>query len=341
MSTSVYDFDYDLPRERIAQSPAIPRESARLMVLDRKHKTIQHMTVANLPDYFRRGDTLVVNNTKVFRARLHGSIKGKRVELFLVRPIDTFLWLALGKPGKKYTIGSRIDIADDFVATIFDKRPDGTVVVSFDISIQEVMAKANRYGDIPIPPYIKKIPTSSEYQTSFAKHEGSVAAPTAGFHFTQSILSHLKAMGVTVLEITLHVGLGTFLPIKSKTIEGHDIHSEWVDISKDVARQINKAKDEKRRVIAVGTTTVRTLEGVSQLSKGRLRAYQGEVSLFISPGFQFTIVDSMVTNFHLPKSTLIVLVSAFAGREFILSAYSRAVMDEYRFYSFGDAMLIL
>jgi len=340
MPTSIHDFDYILPHAHIAQTPAAPRESAKLMVVSRKEKTIQHHHVSELPDFFREGDLLVVNNTKVFRARLHGTIDGKTVELFLVRPINDSHWLALGKPGKKISVGKQVIVADNFIATVLEKHADGTLTIEFHLTPSETIAKANIYGTVPIPPYIKTIPEDNEYQTSFAKHEGSVAAPTAGFHFTPAIVARLKEKGVEILEITLHVGLGTFLPIKTDTLEEHAIHSEWVNVPKTIADAINTAKTEKRRIVAVGTTTVRTLEGVAALHHGRLAHYEGEIGLFITPGYQFAVVDTMVTNFHLPKSSLLVLVSAFAGREFMLNAYKEAVDHNYRFYSFGDAMLI-
>jgi len=326
MPTSIHDFDYILPPDRIAQTPAVPRESAKLMVLDRKEKTITHHHVSDLPIFFRKGDALVVNNTKVFRARLKSGNK----ELFLLRPVGTKLWQAIGRNISK---DMRIPFADDFVAHVHEKFPDGILHVSFNQ--KNVIDFANTYGEVPTPPYIKTIPKDDEYQTSYAKYVGSVAAPTAGFHFTPAIRESLKNKGVTILEITLHVGLGTFLPIKSETLEEHPIHSEWVDVSAEVSKLIMKAKKEKRRIIAVGTTTVRTLEGTGA------KPYQGDVNLFIQPGYKFSVVDNLITNFHLPKSTLLVLVSAFAGREFILNAYKEAVEMGYRFYSFGDAMLIV
>lgn len=326
MPTSIHDFDYVLSLDRIAQAPATPRESAKLMVLDRKENTIVHQRVSDLPTFFQKGDVIVVNNTKVFRARL---LSGNK-ELFLIRPIENGMWQAIGK---KLSPGMRIAFSDDFIADIHDRDKNGTLHVSFNQN--NVIDFANKYGTVPIPPYIKTIPKDEDYQTSYAKHIGSVAAPTAGFHFTPDILAKLKQKGVIISEITLHVGLGTFLPIKSETLEEHAIHSEWVSVSNEVADTIAQAKKEKRRIIAVGTTTVRTLEGTNA------KPYVGDVNLFIQPGYTFNIVDAMVTNFHLPKSTLIVLVSAFAGREFILKAYKEAVEKKYRFYSFGDAMLIL
>ena len=340
MSHPISDYNYTLPIQYIAQHPANPRESANLMLLNRKNGEIVHRKVDNLIEYLHSGDVVVLNNTKVFHARLHGYIGTSRVELFLVKPILNTTWLALGKPGKKIQAENDIRIAPDFTAHVVEKKSDGTLVVSFPCDTASVITKANQYGEVPVPPYIKTIPTDKEYQTVYAKRVGSVAAPTAGFHLTKNILFRLQKKGVNVLEITLHVGLGTFLPVKSDTIEEHSMHSEWAEISEDVARKLNDAKQQKCRIVAVGTTTVRTLEGVASLHKGTLVSYRGDIDIFIKPGFQFQICDAMLTNFHLPKSTLIILVSAFAGREHILRAYKEAVENKYRFYSFGDAMLI-
>jgi len=341
MSTSVADFNYDLPKGFIAQTPANPRETVHLMVMRKTDGAIQHHTVADLPDFFHKGDVIVINNTKVFHARLRALINKKSVELFLVRPRKNNTWLALGKPGKKFLEQSKVIVAQDFSGTVIERNPDGTIEILFNLSPAEVIEKANRYGEVPVPPYIKKIPKDSDYQTIYAKHIGSVAAPTAGFHLTKQILARLKEKGITILEVTLHVGLGTFMPIKTATLELHAMHSEQVNVPDEVAATINQAKQNSKRIIAIGTTTVRTLEGVAALNQGKLKGYQGDVNLFITPGFQFNIVDAMLTNFHLPKSTLIVLVSAFAGREKILRAYREAVDHKYRFYSFGDAMLII
>jgi S-adenosylmethionine:tRNA ribosyltransferase-isomerase len=341
MPTTASDFTYILPQEHIAQTPADPRESAKLMVLNRAKQTCTHHHVSDLPSFFQPEDIVVINNTKVFRARLHATINGKQIEVFLVRPLDNNLWLALGKPGKKIMIGQTIEIAPDFTATVYKKHKDGTLGIGFGLSAQQTIEKANKYGSVPLPPYIKTIADDATYQTSYAKHVGSVAAPTAGFHLTPQIRQALTNLGVTFVEITLHVGLGTFLPIKSDTLENHAMHSEWAQVSEEAARIIRKAKLERKRVIAIGTTTVRTLEGVAAKHQGAIAAYEGDVDLFITPGFSFRIIDGMLTNFHLPKSTLLVLVSAFATREFILSSYEDAVRHNYRFYSFGDAMLIV
>lgn len=341
MPTSVSDYTYVLPPQQIAQTPASPQESAKLMVLNRAQNSRTHHHVSDLPVFFQPGDVVVINNTKVFRARLHAVIHGKQTELFLVRPQDNDRWIALGKPGKKIMVGQTIEIAPEFIATVYEKHADGTLTIGFGLTAEQTIEKANIYGSVPLPPYIKTITNDDAYQTSYAKHVGSVAAPTAGFHLTPQIRHTLVQRGVTFVEITLHVGLGTFLPIKSDTLESHAMHSEWVHVSERAAQVIKKAKQDKRRVVAIGTTTVRTLEGVAAKNNGEIAAYEGDVNLFITPGFRFQIIDGMLTNFHLPKSTLLVLVSAFATREFILSSYEDAVKNDYRFYSFGDAMLIL
>jgi S-adenosylmethionine:tRNA ribosyltransferase-isomerase len=342
MQTS--DFDYHLPKEQIAQAPAIPRESAKLMILKRDTGNMEHVHVSDFPSYIRPGDVLVVNNTKVFKARLIGSINTpdgqKPVEVFLVRAIGANHWLTLCKPGKKLSVGSVITLADSYKTTVVKKNEDGTVIVTFPMSDSDVIAMANAIGHVPVPPYITNEPDEKEYQTAYAKITGSVAAPTAGFHLTKRILEAIRQKGATIIEITLHVGLGTFLPIKTDTIETHPMHSEWVEISDNACDAIMQAKSHHQRVIAVGTTTVRTLEGVAMLHNGILKPYRGDVNLFISPGFQFSVIDAMLTNFHLPKSTLLVLISSFAGREHILHAYTEAVAHQYRFYSFGDAMFI-
>lgn len=334
-------YAYTLPKDRIAQSPANPRESAKLMLVCTADQTIRHAHVRDFVDQLHRTDVLVINNTKVFKARLHGlTSRGARVELFLVRPSSETRWIALGKPGKKILAGDTITVTDDFIATVISKHTDGTLIVDFHMASTLVIQHANTCGEIPIPPYIKKIPTDSEYQTVYASETGSVAAPTAGFHLTEELLKAIRHKGITIVEITLHVGLGTFLPIKSDTLEHHPMHSEWVHVSKEAANQITAAKNNGQRIVAIGTTTVRTLEGVSQLFGGSVQEYTGDVRIFITPGYRFTVVDALLTNFHLPKSTLIVLVCAFAGKHLIAKAYTEALDQQYRFYSFGDAMFI-
>ena len=348
------DFEYTLPKELIAQTPAQPRDSSRLMVIDREKKTRSHKTFRDIVDYFQTGDVLVWNNSKVFKARLLGKMHSatgrdlvhhlRDVEIFLVRPMENVgVWKVLAKPGKHVLPGMTIAFAEDFYCTVILKENNGTVLVQFPYNAATVRRKANQHGHIPIPPYVKDEPEQFEsYQTVYAKEEGSVAAPTAGFHFTPRIIEELKRKGVEFAEVTLHVGLGTFLPVKSDNVEDHTMHSEWVEITEEHADKINQAKKEGRRIVAVGTTTVRTLEGVAQFgSGGRVSAYEGDINMFILPGFHFQIVDVLITNFHLPKSTLLMLVSAFAGeREFMLSCYEEAVKEKYRFFSFGDAMII-
>lgn len=341
MSKLVSAYNYELPPGRIAQKPASPRESARLMVLDRTKDALGHAHVRDLPDFLRQGDVVVVNVSKVFNARLHGALTtGGKAELFLVRPMNR-QWLAVGKPGKKLKPGAVVAVAKNFKAKVLKNRGDGSLLVDFGLPDDEVIRRADRYGEVPIPPYIKKLPKPGEYQTVYARRVGSVAAPTAGFHLTAPLLAKLKKKGVIVAEVVLHVGLGTFQPIRTKKLEEHRMHAEWVEIPRDTVREILKAKVERRRVVAVGTTTVRALEGAVQRCGGELCAWHGDVNLFIAPGFEFQVVDAMLTNFHLPKSTLLVLVSAFAGRKKILRAYEQAVKKKYRFYSFGDAMLII
>lgn len=340
---SASDFDYELPENLISQQPAQPRESARLLVLDRTKDTTLHRTVRDLPEYLKAGDALVVNVSKVFNARLKGRLaKGPtgKIELFLVKPRGAH-WQAIGKPGKKLVPGAQVKIADGFVATVIEKHPDGTLFIDFGLPKERVFELANLHGEIPVPPYIKRVPFSSEYQTAYAKNEGSVAAPTAGFHLTPALIETLKEKGVEFHEVTLHVGLGTFMPIRSEKLDEHAMHSEWVEIPDATVAGILKAKLERRRVIAVGTTTVRALEGAAQRCGGELCAWHGEVNIFIKPGFEFRVIDALMTNFHLPKSTLLVLVSALAGRERVLAAYKEAVRMKYRFYSFGDAMLVI
>lgn len=360
------DFDYFLPPELIAQTPVEPRDSSRLMVINKEKQTIEHRHFCDIIDYLQPGDLLVWNNSKVFKARLLGKVKTdntdleKMVEIFLVRPTeDKHVWMALAKPGRKLKPGSQVIFAEDFGCEVVSKELDGTILVRFVEDDAEVRAKSNMYGQVPLPPYVenkdvnkKTIEVNVRYQTVYAKHEGSVAAPTAGFHFTPELIEKIKNKGVQFAEVTLHVGLGTFLPVKTDVVEEHAMHSEWVEVTELNAQLINEAKAAKRRVIAVGTTTVRTLEGLAQLQlnsrlggegvgKFLLQPFSGDINIFITPGFEFKVIDGMITNFHLPKSTLLMLVSAFVGnREFVLRTYENAVKEKYRFFSFGDAMFI-
>jgi len=337
MPTSVSLFDYDLPQELIAQRSVEPRDHSRLMIVDRQTGAWQHKHFYDIVDELRQGDVLVMNNTKVFRARLEARVNGKVIEVFLLRPQEG-VWDVLVKPGRRVQVGDVLDFGS-IKGTVLSKADVFSVL--FSVSNDELVAFANEHGEIPVPPYVHEVPDQlDKYQTVYAKVTGSVAAPTAGFHFTQELLENIRAMGVEIYYVTLHVGLGTFRPMKSETIEEHEMHSEFVMINEDTAQAINKAKKEGRRIVAVGTTTVRTLEGVATLYDGNVVPFSGDVNLFISPGFTFHIVDALITNFHLPKSTLLVLVSAFAGRERILAAYHDAVREKYRFFSFGDSMFI-
>jgi len=364
MKTS--DFDYNLPEEQIAQRPLESRDSSKLMVVDKDAKTAEHKHFFDIINYLQAGDVLVWNNSKVFKARLRGTVmldektadieipkkssdkilNSSAVEVFLVRPMENFgVWKALAKPGKKLRLGMKVVFAPDFCAEVMTKEMDGTFLIQFEEDDVSVRSKANKYGEVPTPPYIKSEQFSGlekRYQTVYAKTEGSVAAPTAGFHFTPELIEKLKAKGVEFAEVTLHVGLGTFLPVKTENIEDHKMHSEWVELTDKNTHLINNAKAQGRRVIAVGTTTVRTLEGIARDLDGQVvKPWQGDVNIFISPGFKFKIVDALITNFHLPKSTLLMLVSAFVGdRKFTLECYEEAVKNQYRFFSFGDAMLI-
>lgn len=340
VSTPIEQFDYHLPERLIAQASAEPRDHSRLLVLDRGLQTVTHRSFFEIGAYLKPGDVLVFNDTKVFKARLRGRRFDKEFEVFLLRPMEDALpgssvWHALVRPGKKLHEGNVIEI-DDVSPTVVEKREDGSVLLSFPIAIEEVFALADAVGEIPVPPYVEKAPKSfADYQTVYARNQGAVAAPTAGFHFTERLLNELRQKGIQTEFVTLHVGLGTFRPVKTATLEEHEMHAEFVDIDAETSERVLLAKKEGRRVIAVGTTVVRALEATGA------KPHAGDVNIFITPGYVFKIVDGLVTNFHLPKTTLLALVCAFAGREFVLKAYEEAIKKDYRFYSFGDAMLIL
>lgn len=339
--TDVNLFNYQFPKKFIAQKSVEPRDHSRLMVLDKKTGAWKHERFFEIVNELENGDVLVFNDTKVFRARLKAQNK---IEIFLLRALKNNVWEVLIHPGKKIKTGQTICVecdADKLCAEVCEKKSDGIVLMRFDRTPEEVNEFANAHGEIPIPPYVKQQPSKlEEYQTVYARETGSVAAPTAGFHFTKRLIDELKSKGVQIEFVTLHVGIGTFRPIKTENIEDHEMHSEFVSISQQTTDRINQAKKENRRIIAVGTTTVRTLEGVVAQT-GVLREFSDDVNLFIKPGFDFKIVDGLITNFHLPKSTLLVLVSAFASRKKILHAYEEAIVQNYRFYSFGDAMFII
>lgn len=338
------DFDYFLPSELIAQTPVEPRDQSRLMVLNRSDGSIKHHKFFEITDYLRAGDVLVFNNSRVIPARLKGRKvdSGGRVEILLLCRLDTNIWQALVKPGKRVNIGTRVEITNEgeakVLAEVTGLRQDGIKVISFsdETPLPEL-------GEIPLPPYIHvPLVHPERYQTSYASVAGSVAAPTAGLHFTPELLSNIQQTGVHCLFVTLHVGLDTFRPVREDNPLEHPIYKEYGVLTQEVASQLSQAKAEGRRVICVGTTTVRIVEQAAQVSSSLpVEPFEGWVSLFILPGYQFRMVDALITNFHLPKSTLLMLVTAFAGRDFVNRAYKEAIASNYRFYSFGDAMLIL
>ena len=340
MKTS--DFYYELPEQLIAQHPAEPRDSSRLLVIDRKTGAWEDKVFTDVLDYLRAGDVLVVNNTKVIPARLIGHRKGftGEVEFLLLRRIDYTHWRCIVRPGKKLNVGAEVVFSDQLSARVTERGEEGERVVEFifDGVFEDILSKV---GAMPLPPYIKeKLTDNSKYQTVYSKIDGSAAAPTAGLHFTEALLERIRAKGVKIVEILLHVGLSTFRPVKAENIEDHKMHNEYYEISAAAAAEINAAKAEGRRVISVGTTSVRTLESAAD-KVGHVVAGSGNTEIFIYPPYEFKIVDALITNFHLPESTLLMLVSAFMGREKILAAYKHAVDSKYRFFSFGDACLIV
>ncbi len=340
MKTS--DFYYDLPEELIAQHPLSDRSSSRLMTLDGKTGAVSHMHFSDITTLLHKGDVLVINNTKVIPARLLGvrSDTGSAIELLLLRRIDENHWETLARPGKKIRPGKRMTfLPGKLEAECEDVLPDGNRIIRFDFSgiWEEILDEA---GTMPLPPYIhEQLEDQTRYQTVYAKETGSAAAPTAGLHFTPELLSKIRDMGVEICEVTLHVGLGTFRPVKVDDVSEHHMHSEWYCLDDKASSILRKARREGRRVIAVGTTSCRTLETVAAKDPG-MHPCSGETDIFIYPGVPFRCIDGLITNFHLPESTLIMLVSAFAGKEHVLNAYKTAVEEKYRFFSFGDAMFI-
>ena len=340
MKTS--DFDYYLPEELIAQTPIEPRDSSKMLVYNRATKEIEHKHFFDLADYLKEGDLLVRNNTKVLPARLFGYTEhGGKVEILLLKRIDLTTWEVLVKPGKKARIGSTFTLSENLKAEVTGNvNETGGRIVRFyyDGVFEDIISKL---GEMPLPPYIKeKLKDGSRYQTVYAKIDGSAAAPTAGLHFTERLIKELENKGVEFADVLLHVGLGTFRPVKAEEITEHHMHSEYYSIDEKNAEKINKAKAEGRRVIAVGTTTVRTLESVAD-QNGFVKPTSGNTEIFIYPPYKFKCVDALITNFHLPKSTLLMLVSAFCSKEEVLRVYSEAVKEKYRFFSFGDACLFL
>jgi S-adenosylmethionine:tRNA ribosyltransferase-isomerase len=337
-------FDYNLPPNLIAQKPASPRDACRLMILDRKKKTIRHDRFFNLGKYLKFGDVLVLNDSKVLPARLIGKkLTGGQAEILLLKQQTSNTWECLvGFVPIKKQVGLEIIFGKGLKGKII-KRQNDTAIIKFNLSGPKLMAKIQAIGQTPTPPYIKRLAKKEEYQTIFAKTLGSIAAPTAGLHFTKQLLAKLKKQGVQIEYITLHVGLGTFQPVKTKDIRKHEMHEEWYHINNTTSKHLNMAKKEGRRIIAVGTTVTRTLESsVKKIHNSYfILPTSNFTRIFIYPSYKFKFVDSLITNFHVPKSTLLMLISAFTGKKLIDKAYQNAIKNKYRFYSFGDAMLIV
>ena len=336
------DFYFDLPEELIAQDPLQDRSSSRLLVLDKETGDVEHHVFKEIVDYLEAGDCLVINDTKVLPARLIGSRVGTdaKIEVLLLKREENDTWETLVKPGKKAKVGTKISFGDGLlVGEVVDIVEEGNRKIRFEYEgiFEEIL---DQLGQMPLPPYIThQLEDKNRYQTVYATHTGSAAAPTAGLHFTPELLAKIEEKGVQIARVTLHVGLGTFRPVKVENILEHHMHSEFYQITKEAADKINKAKDNGKRVICVGTTSCRTVESAAD-EKGRLSESSGWTDIFIYPGYQFKILDCLITNFHLPESTLVMLVSALAGREHVLNAYEEAIEEKYRFFSFGDAMFI-
>ena len=335
-------FDFYLPEELIAQKPSEKRDHSRLLAINKETHTYEDKVFYNILDYLRPGDVLVRNNTKVIPARLIGvkEVTGAHIELLLLKQVQDDVWECLTKPAKSLKVGAKVNFGEGkLIGEIVKEEDEGLRLVKFSYKgiFLEVL---DSLGKMPLPPYIKQqLCGNDRYQTVYAKYEGSAAAPTAGFHFTEDLFEQIKTKGVEVVDITLHIGLGTFRPVKVEDTDDHVMHSELYEISEEAAATLNKAKAENRRIIAIGTTSVRTLEANMQ-EFGKFTAAKKETNIFIKPGYEFKGVDCIITNFHLPKSTLIMLVSAFLGREFTLEVYKHAVDERYRFFSFGDSMFI-
>ncbi|MEE1314589.1 MAG: tRNA preQ1(34) S-adenosylmethionine ribosyltransferase-isomerase QueA [Faecalimonas sp.] len=336
------DFYFDLPEDLIAQDPLEDRSSSRLLVLDKESGDVEHHVFRDVIGYLNPGDCLVINDTKVLPARLIGSRVGTeaKIEVLLLKRMENDTWETLVKPGKKARVGTRISFGDGLlVGEVVDVVEEGNRLIRFEYKgiFEEIL---DQLGQMPLPPYIThQLQDKNRYQTVYAKHTGSAAAPTAGLHFTPELLKKIEEKGVDIARVTLHVGLGTFRPVKVENILEHHMHSEFYQIDEEAAGKINRAKENGNRVICVGTTSCRTVESAAD-ENGTLRACSGWTEIFIYPGYKFKVLDKLITNFHLPESTLVMLVSALAGREQVLSAYQKAIEERYRFFSFGDAMLI-
>ena len=337
----VSEFNYQLPEELIAQTPLEKRDESRLMILDRSNETIEHHIFRDIIDYLEPGDCLVRNNTKVIPARIYGKKEtGAKVEFLLLNNIESDIWETIVRPGNKLHVGTKVIFGDGILeAKILEVLPGGTRKVEFKYQgiFNEILDKI---GIMPLSPYIHEtLKEKDRYQTVYAKYDGSAAAPTAGLHFTSELLKKIEQKGVKIANVTLHVGIGTFRPVKEETIEEHEMHSEHYYIKEEDAKKINQSKKEGKRVIAVGTTSCRVLETIAD-ENGMVRETSGDTKIFIYPGYKFKCLDGLITNFHLPQSTLLMLVSALAGKEYILKAYNEAIKEKYRFFSFGDAMFI-
>lgn len=340
---NVTDFDYDLPEELIAQHPNAKRDESRLLVLNKQKQNIEHKIFKDIIEYLEPGDCLVINNTKVIPARLYGIKQptGANVEFLLLNRKKDDIWEVMVRPGRKLLQGTKVSFGDGILgANILEVLPNGSRLVKFNYKgiFNEIL---DRIGLMPLPPYIKEtLKEKDRYQTVYAKHEGSAAAPTAGLHFTEELLQKIRLKGIEIANVTLHVGIGTFRPVKVEKVEEHQMHTEHYYIKQEDAKKINQAKRNKKRVIACGTTSCRVLESVAD-KNGMVKEVEGDTNIFIYPGYQFKCIDALITNFHLPKSTLIMLVSALAGRDYIMRAYQEAVKEKYKFFSFGDAMFIV
>ena len=339
---NVSDFNFDLPEELIAQHPLEKRDESRLMVLDKKTGEIKHEKFYDIIDYLKEGDTLVLNNTRVMPARLIGEkeITGGKIEFLLLKRIEGDTWEALAKPGKSARVGRKFTFGDGKLkAEVIEVLENGNRIIEFYYEgiFEQVL---DALGEMPLPPYIhERLEDKERYQTVYSKEKGSAAAPTAGLHFTKELMDKIEAKGINIVYVTLHVGLGTFRPVKVEVIENHDMHSEFYMLSKESADIINETKKRGNRIISVGTTSTRTLETIGD-ENGMVREQSGWTNIFIYPGYKFKVVDKLITNFHLPESTLIMLVSTLATREYVMQAYEEAVKEKYRFFSFGDAMFI-
>ena len=343
MNYTTKDFDFDLPEELIAQTPLKDRTSSRLLVVDKTTHSIEDKHFSDLLNELEEGDTLVVNNTRVLPARLYGTKEetGAHIEVLLLTNTEGDKWETLVKPAKRMKVGSVVSFGDGRIkATVVEELEQGGRIIEF--SYEGVFLEVlESLGEMPLPPYIKeRLEDKERYQTVYAKENGSAAAPTAGLHFTEELMQQIRDKGVNIVPVTLHVGLGTFRPVSVDSLEDHKMHSEYYNVSKETAEMIEATKKAGKRVIAVGTTSIRTLETVARDNDGHVVTASGWTDIFISPGYEFRVVDAFVTNFHLPKSTLVMLVSAYLGREFTLEAYQHAIEERYRFFSFGDAMFV-